>query len=735
MPEYGAQLLSGTVVAAFTLGVIAAGVVLIVVSLMRRRDAPLDPQARALRMARLYQALSRTNRVIARERDVPTLYREICRVCVETGHACMAYIGVAEGSHFRPVASAGPADELLAGLRIDLDPASAHAQGPASTAMREGRHQICNDFLGEPRTAPWHERGRRIGIRAQASFPFRRGGRVEGVLTVYMDHKDFFDDEIVALLDEMADDVSIGLDNIDLQAARDEAQHEARIGYENFRQVFQAAPVVAVITGLDDRRIVKVNAAACECYGYTAEEMVGHGFAELSIGLSEADRAQLFQQIERDGAVRDFYVPMRVRSGEWRDFIVNGERLQFDGRDCMLTLGADVTEARAAEHAREARITAEAASRAKTEFLSRMSHELRTPLNAMLGFAQLMQADVREPLGERQRQRVDLVVDAGWHLLDLVGDVLDVSRIEAGQVNLELRAVAVGEVLDATTSLSQALALRRGVTLRADYRARDAAAVHADGLRLRQVLLNLLSNAIKYNRPGGTVHVDVVRDGGQLAIEIIDDGIGMTAQQLERLFEPFNRLGRERGEVEGTGLGLALSLQLVQLMHGRLEIDSEQQRGTRVRVVLPQDVIPAAEPEPAAPAAAAREADPVGSLLYIEDNLVNVLLVEQLLERWPGVRMAHAEFGRQGIELARSSHPDLVLLDMQLPDMDGIEVLNILREDAATRDLRVVVLSASAMDEDVNSARRHGALDYWTKPLDFDRFLAGVRDHLSRSRV
>ncbi|HJW10269.1 MAG TPA: ATP-binding protein, partial [Albitalea sp.] len=641
MPEYGAPYWSGTEVAAFTLGVIAAGAVLALVTLIRRRRGTVDPQARALRMARLYQALSRTNQVIARERDVPTLYREICRVCVETGHACMAYIGVADGAHFHPVASAGPAEELLAGLRIDLDPASPHAQGPASTAMREGRHQICNDFLGEPRTAPWHERGRRIGIRAQASFPFRRGGRVEGVLTVYMDHKDFFDDEIVALLDEMAGDVSFGLDNIDLQAARDEAQREARIGYENFRQVFQAAPAVAVIIAIDDRRILKVNAAACQCYGYSAEEMVGQRFADLAIGLSDADRAQLYLQIARDGAVHDFHVPMRVRSGEWRDFIVNGERLLFDGRDCVLTLGADVTEARAAGQAREARIAAEAASRAKTDFLSRMSHELRTPLNALLGFAQLMQSDAREPLGERQRARIGLMVDAGWHLLDLVGDVLDVSRIEAGQMNLELRAVAVREVLDAALSLTQALAVRRNVTLLADYRARDALAVHADGLRLRQVLLNLLSNAIKYNRHGGSVRVDVVRDRGQLAIEIVDDGIGMTPQQLERLFEPFNRLGRERGEVEGTGLGLALSRQLVQLMHGRLEIDSQQHHGTRVRVVLPQDVLPAPEPAPSA-FDAAHEADPEGSLLYIEDNLVNVLLVEQLLERWPRVRMAHA---------------------------------------------------------------------------------------------
>jgi len=257
--------------------------------------------------------------------------------------------------------------------------------------------------------------------------------------------------------------------------------------------------------------------------------------------------------------------------------------------------------------------------------------------------------------------------------------------------------------------------------------------LHTDPDRLRQVLLNLVSNAIKYNRPGGWVRLELLRDAAFIHILVRDNGLGMTEQQRAQLFQPFNRLGRERTGVEGTGIGLVLVRELVDLMGGDLVVDSVPDGGTTVRVTLPATDIrpagyPSKDPVPApATASPPRSAQPAGTVLYIEDNPTNATIVEQLLARWPGIRLVVAPDGTRGLEQARETQPDVVLLDMQLPDMAGVDVLRRLKADPATRDLAVVALSANAVPEDVATTREAGALDYWTKPIDFERFVEGMR--------
>jgi len=385
--------------------------------------------------------------------------------------------------------------------------------------------------------------------------------------------------------------------------------------------------------------------------------------------------------------------------------------------------------------ARLAAGVAEAANKAKTLFLSRMSHELRTPLNAVIGFSQLLQEGAKDKLNERERKKLDLIFLAGAQLRALVDDVLDVSVIESGQLKLSLREFDLAELLDGVIRMSEASARNGTVTLEKGY-VGSKLHLRTDPIRLRQVMLNLVSNAIKYNRTGGSVSVDVDERHGVVCIEVADTGMGMTEEQLAGLFQPFNRLGRERSGVDGTGIGMVLVRQLAELMGGSISVTSEAGVGTVVCLELPVPKIaaPLLDRDAAATVPAAlgekRDATDVhltGLVLYIEDNPVNVLLVEEMLRPWPAVQFVVAEDGESGIRLATELRPDVVLLDMQLPDMTGLEVLKALKQDPTTQGLCVVALSASAMSDEVQLAAEAGAKDYWTKPVDVTAFRDGMR--------
>jgi CheY-like chemotaxis protein/nitrogen-specific signal transduction histidine kinase len=398
----------------------------------------------------------------------------------------------------------------------------------------------------------------------------------------------------------------------------------------------------------------------------------------------------------------------------------------------MTVMARDVTQLRQAEKAQLARTAAEAANRAKTEFLSRISHELRTPLNAMLGFTQLLQAESAGTLNERQREQLELVLQAGAHLRLLVDEMLDISGIESGRLRVEQQDFELCELLDAAMHMSEPHARECAVSLQAGYTGNCRVLLRSDSARLRQVLLNLLSNAIKYNRPGGWVRLELERDPYFVHVVVRDNGLGMSQEQKAQLFQPFNRLGREHSGVEGTGIGLVLVRQLVGLLGGELTLDTQAGQGTVVRVTLPAtDGTPLATPHAKAPPGQA-EPPASGVVLYIEDNPINVILVEQLLARWPGAQLVTAADGAAGLERARALHPDVLLLDIQLPDMSGLEVLRRLKADEATHDITVVALSASAVPQDVAAARAAGALDYWTKPIDFDEFISRMGQLLRR---
>jgi PAS domain S-box-containing protein len=513
------------------------------------------------------------------------------------------------------------------------------------------------------------------------------------------------------------------------------AQRALRESETRFRSMADAAPALIWLSD-PQGAVIWFNQAWLKLRGETPQQAMAAPWAER---IHPDDHAGVRAAFESAFARREAYtVEFRAATadGGWA-WIADqgiprfGDLGAFEG---FVSYGWNITERKRAEVALiAARDEAERANRAKSEFLSRMSHELRTPLNAILGFGQLLQRDPAEPLQAEQRRRVEQILRGGTHLLELINEVLDLARIEAGTLPLQLEPVDVDALIDECLRLMQPAARARQLRLTLRTAPGAAGTALADPTRLRQVLLNLLSNAIKYNREGGEVRLRCSHAGIGLRLEVEDDGPGLDATRQQRLFQAFERLDAEGSGVEGAGIGLALSKSLVGLMQGRIGIDSAPGAGSCFWVEL-QCAGAAAQAGAAGetaqlPTAAARPL----RVLYIEDNAVNQLLMQGMLAHRPGLALDMAELPEQGLAMARAAPPDLVLLDIQLPGMSGYEVLQALRADARTHAVPVIAVSANAMADDLDQARRAGFDDYLTKPLDLNRLLTTVERVLSTS--
>ncbi|MBI2733502.1 MAG: PAS domain S-box protein [Aquabacterium sp.] len=485
--------------------------------------------------------------------------------------------------------------------------------------------------------------------------------------------------------------------------------------------------------GLDQGgRLDFVSEGVRHLFGATPEEALASPWV-LYNRVPPEDLSNFFQQ--RDKAIGEasrLHSEFRVRNaqGELRWCAADSVAgLDADGHEVRCGYIADITEHKLYQEACMAAETAERASRAKSQFLSRMSHELRTPLNAVIGFAQLLQMDKSPALAEAQRQKVALIERSGAHLLDVISDVLDLSRIEAGDMPLSVEPIMLGAVINDAQAMVADAAGRANVRLTESGRSLDLY-VMADRVRLRQVLVNLLSNAVKYNRPGGEVCVAVRMEGsGHVMLEVTDTGVGLSESQISHLFEPFNRLGAEHSGVEGTGIGLVIVHRLVELMGGTISVRSQPGQGTTFSLRLP-----AAEVDLTSDHGVLDEALPdsrQATILYAEDNEINVLLVRQILELRPSWKLEVARSGAEAIQLVEHIHPDLLLLDMHLGDMTGFELAELLDQNPALRGVTKVALSADAMPDRVHAARAKGFSAYLTKPLDVAALLRCLDEQLA----
>ena len=481
-----------------------------------------------------------------------------------------------------------------------------------------------------------------------------------------------------------------------------------------------------IVTMVDSNgRVREVSQASARILGFDVDEPVHE---ELEALIHPDDINDVYLQhgrlLAREIDSLDMRYRVRHRLGHWVTLETRGQAIT--GEDGSVSgaviVSRDVTGDIAFEAELEAAVqAAEAASTAKSEFLSRMSHELRTPLNSVLGFAQLMEM---EQLDAGQSEAVGHILRAGHHLLSLIDEVMDIDSIESGRLELSIQPTDISAVMADAVNLTRPSAEDRHMFLSVEPgNATERPYVDADRQRLLQVLLNLLSNAVKYSEEGDSIRVQVSAVGAMTSVSVSDTGPGIDPADVDRVFRPFDRLGAERSQVEGTGVGLSVSKYMIEEMAGTLTMESAVGVGSTFTVSLPATLTPQPEkPSRHSRFASKRVAGDV-RVLHIEDNAANLELVEQVLSHSPGVELVAAMYGSLGIELAKEQHPDLVLLDLHLPDMPGADVLERLQRDPSTRDIPVVVISADATPNQVHKLRNNGAVGYLTKPIDISELL------------
>ena len=528
----------------------------------------------------------------------------------------------------------------------------------------------------------------------------------------------------------------IGTDN----TARKQVEAEQRLLDQRLRdQQFYTRSLIesnidALMTTNPAGIITDVNKQMELLTGCTRDELIGAPFKNY---FTDPDRAEAgIKRVLSGSKVTDYELTARARDG--KETVVSYNATTFHDRDRKLqgvfAAARDVTERKRIEHTLQennvelerAKAASEKANLAKSDFLSSMSHELRSPLNAILGFAQLISSEVPPPTAS-QTASVDQILHAGWYLLELINEILDLAQIESGKLALSLEPTSLAEVMAECEAMIEPQSQKRGISM--TFPNFDTPCfVDADRTRVKQVLINLLSNAIKYNQPNGTVAVDCVMSApDRIRISVRDSGAGLPPDMLQQLFQPFNRLGQENSTEEGTGIGLVMSKRLVEMMGGLIGVESTVGAGSVFWFELNAAAAPHLALDPSASAAVVQtqvaHGAPLRTLLYVEDNPANLMLIEQLIARRPDMRLLSARDATLGITLAQENQPEVILMDINLPGISGIEALKILRRDPLTAHIPVVALSANAMPRDVEKGLQAGFFRYLTKPIKVNEFM------------
>jgi PAS domain S-box-containing protein len=520
---------------------------------------------------------------------------------------------------------------------------------------------------------------------------------------------------------------------------RKEADEAVKGSREQLNELLASSPIgISVVSQASQKRIY-TNPHFNEMFaGHEDVSLIGTGFEDTFANPDEA--VELRQILITKGHHHSAEVQRKRTDGTLFWCLHSWRPTTFEGEDAYIVWHYDITDRKETEDAlRDAKAEAEAANQAKSEFLSSMSHELRTPLNSILGFSQLLDFDSKQSLSTDQKESVDHIKTAGRYLLELIDDVLDLAKVETGRAKYDVEDISVMAIIDECLPAVKLAAESRGIVFSINDAADATHFIQADRRRLKQVLLNLFSNAVKYNQENGTVTVHIKEaSDNMLRVAVTDTGVGIPMEQQSELFKPFSRLNAANTEIEGTGIGLVVCKNLIGSMGGNIGVESDEGKGATFWFELPLATDYDVQAVTTAENLSVREADMAlsanGTLLYVEDNVANLRLMEGIVSRIEGLKMISAQNGGLGIELAKSENPDIIILDINLPDMNGNDVLGELRNSKITENTPVLALSAAATKVDIEKGLKAGFLRYLTKPFDIAEVVDAIRATLEDGR-
>jgi PAS domain S-box-containing protein len=708
-------------------------------------------------LTRLYATLSQVNQTIVRVKTREELFDSICKVAVEFGEFRLAWVGWMDHETGRVAQTAMrySAQSRLPFQEINVREAPFKG-GLIGKAAASGLVEVSNDIQTDPAMAHWHDTALQNNYHSAAAIPIRQGGRIVAMLNLYAADIGFFEiEEEKKLLEEMGLDISFALENFQREADRIQAENALRQSEERFYKAFHSSPVGMYISRAADNVCIDINEAFCALTGYNRQELLGH--TSLELGVVSPEQNQEYTSLMRgEGVIRNHEMDIRKKSGEIRAVLGSMEMIELDGQTCVLSTAIDITDRRQAqrelkeardrleervrtrtEELHAANLALEKASKQKDEFLAGMSHELRTPLNAVINLSESLKEGVYGALPGRQEKIVDLIGESGRHLLELINDVLDLSKIEAGKLELQYETVSLKNICEAALRMIREDALKKELQISTSIEG-ALETIQADQRRLRQMLVNLLSNAVKFTSKGGSVGLEVVREHEDaVRFTVWDTGIGIPDDQLRLLFTPFTQLDSALSKkYNGTGLGLALVRQLAEMHNGSVGVESEPGRGSRFYFIIPArggqsgqapKVREAAEP-PSAPAIVSHAA-----VLLVEDNPVNRMVTNDYLAA-KGYNVVTANDGFEAIEQAETRKPDLIIMDIQMPGIDGLETIRRLRAAPEFASVPIIALTALAMPGDRERCLEAGADEYLAKPASPRSLIVLMERLLARSR-
>ena len=710
-------------------------------------------------LSRLYATLSQVNQTIVRVKTREELFNGICKVAIEFGEFQLAWIGLIDHK------SGQVTQTTVCGLdqsRLPFQEVNIHKipfkGGLVGTAFVSGKVEVSNDIQADPQMAHWHEMARQNHYHSAAAIPIRQGGDVVAMINLYAADIGFFEiEEEKKLLEEMGTDISFALDNFQREADRIQAERALRQSEERFYKAFHSSPVGMYISRADDKICIDINEAFCEIAGYSHQELVGRTTLELGI-VSPEQEQEYMSRMRSGGYIRNHEMDIRRKSGEIRAILGSMEMIKLDDQTCVLSTAIDITARKQArrelkeahdrleervrertEELRNANLALEKASRQKDEFLAGMSHELRTPLNAVISLSESLQEGIYGGLSQKQGKIIDLIGESGRHLLELINDILDLSKIEAGKLELQYETVPLKSLCETSLRMVQEDALKKELKISLSIED-PLKTIWADRRRLQQMLVNLLSNAVKFTPKGGSVGLEVASEHEDaIRFTVWDTGVGIHANQLNQLFIPFTQLDNALSrKYNGTGLGLALVRQLAEMHNGSVGVESAPGNGSRFYFVIPaRDLHEVKNATSQAtvklPSAQQDLIHTEAAILLVEDNQINQMVTNDYLTS-KGYKVVTANNGHEALEHAAAHKPDLIIMDIQMPEMDGLEAIRRLRATPKFAAVPIIALTALAMPGDRERCLEAGADEYLAKPVSPGNLVELMEQLLAQSR-